>query len=130
LRSPLSYGCVFGVIYIAYAFIRCPGPFNERSGVFQVPVNGFNSRRYTIFLHDTTQRLITLPIKSTYGSDLFSNQLRPGDLSLVCRGREDGLSEVLDSQLANTGADAESFHSIAPEELVTEERLDNGRNPR
>jgi hypothetical protein len=51
-------------------------------------------------------------------------------LSLVCRGSDEGLSEVLHSQLANTGADAKSFHSIGPEELVTEERLDNGRNSR
>jgi len=51
-------------------------------------------------------------------------------LPLVGRSRDESLSEVLDSQLANTGANAESFHSISPEELVAEERLDNCRNSR
>jgi hypothetical protein len=51
-------------------------------------------------------------------------------LSLVCRGRDESVSEVLDGQLANTGANAESFHSISPEELVAEERLDNCRDSR
>jgi hypothetical protein len=51
-------------------------------------------------------------------------------LSLVCRSRDESVSEVLDSQLANTGTNAESFHSISPEELVAEERLDNCRNSR
>lgn len=68
-------------------------------------------------------------VKATYGSDLFSNYLRPGDLFLVRRGSDKSLSEVLNGQLANTGAHAESFHSIGPEELVAEERLDNGRDP-
>jgi hypothetical protein len=51
-------------------------------------------------------------------------------LFLVSRGCDKGLSEVLDSQLANTGADAESLYSIGPEKLVAEEGLDNGRDPR
>src|SRR6267154_4084424 len=96
-------------------------PFEECSSVFQVAVDGFNSRSHTIFLHDAIQRSNSLLDKKTYGSDLFSNQFRPGNLSLVCRSRDESLSEVLDSQLANTGTDAESFHSISTEELVTEE---------
>jgi len=61
---------------------------------------------------------------------LFSNQFRPSDLSLVCRSSDERLSEVLYGQLANTGANAESFHSICPEELVSEKWLDNGGNSR
>jgi hypothetical protein len=49
---------------------------------------------------------------------------------MVRRSRDESLSKVLDSQLANAGANAESFNSISPEELVTEERLDNRRNSR
>jgi len=61
---------------------------------------------------------------------VFSNQFRPSNLSLVRRSCDEGLREVLDSQLANTGANAESFNSIGPEELITKEGLDNGRNSR
>ena len=68
--------------------------------------------------------------KRAYGSNLFTNQFRPGDLSLVCCGCDESLSKVLDSQLANTGANAKSLHAISPEELVAEERTNNGRNPR
>jgi hypothetical protein len=67
--------------------------------------------------------------KSTYGSDLFANKFRPVNLSLVCGGCDEGLSEILYSQLANASANAKSLHTISPEELVTEEWSDNGRNP-
>jgi hypothetical protein len=68
--------------------------------------------------------------RSTYRSDLFANQFRPLNLPLVCRGYDESLSKILDSQLANTGANAERLHTISPEELVTEERPDNSGNPR
>lgn len=67
--------------------------------------------------------------ESTYRSDLFSNEFRPVNLSLVCRGGDQGLCEILDSQLANATAYAESLYTISPEELVTEEWSNNGRNP-
>ena len=67
--------------------------------------------------------------KSTYGADLFANKFCPVNLSLVCRGCDEGLGEILYSQLANTSANAESLHTISPEELVTEERSNNGWNP-
>jgi hypothetical protein len=67
--------------------------------------------------------------ESTYRSDLFSNEFRPVNLSLVCRGSDEGLCKILDSQLANTTAYPESLHTISPEELVTEEWSNNGRNP-
>jgi len=67
--------------------------------------------------------------KSTYGSDIFANNFRPVNLSLVCRGCNEGLGEILYSQLANASANAEGLHTISPEELVTEERSNNGWNP-
>jgi hypothetical protein len=67
--------------------------------------------------------------RSTYGSDLFANKFRSVNLSLVCRGCDEGIGEILYSQLANASANAESLHTISPEELVAEERSNNGWNP-
>jgi len=43
--------------------------------------------------------------KRTYGSDLFTDQFCPRDLSLVRCGGDESIGEVLDGQLANAGAD-------------------------
>ena len=68
--------------------------------------------------------------RATHGSDLFANQFRTGNLPLVCGGRDEGIGEVLNCQLADTGADSESFHTIGPEELVTNEGSDNSWDSR
>jgi hypothetical protein len=67
-------------------------------------------------------------VRDTHGSDLFTNKLGTGNLPQVCRGCDEGFSEALNGQFANTGANSESFHTIGPEELVTKERSDNSRD--
>lgn len=48
---------------------------------------------------------------------------------LLVSGRGDkGLSETLDSQLPYGRANAQCLHSVGPEELVSEEWLDDGWN--
>ena len=61
----------------------------------------------------------------TYRSDLFTNQLRSFDDLLVGRCFVQSVRKAIYSQLADCSTDSKGFDSIGPEELITEERLDD-----
>ena len=64
----------------------------------------------------------------TYRSDLLANQLRSIDELLVGRRFTERLGQAFNSQLPHSGSNSHRFNTIAPEELVTEEGLDDCRD--
>ena len=67
-------------------------------------------------------------MNETYSSDLFADHSSTIDELRVGRSLMEGMRKALDRQLAHRCTDAQSFNSVAPEELVAEEGLDDRRN--
>ena len=67
---------------------------------------------------------------TTYSSYLFTYRLCPCNLLGIRGCRNQCVCEALHVQLADCRADAQSFHPVRPEELVTEERLNDSWDTR
>jgi len=65
----------------------------------------------------------------TYGTYMFTEQSGTINLLAVSSGGDQSLGQMIDRQLSNARTNSKRFHSVSPEELVTKERLDDGRYP-
>ncbi len=68
-------------------------------------------------------------VSSTYRSDVLTNQSRSIDELLAGRSLMQSMRETVHSQFAHRSTDSERFNSVGPEELITEERLDDSWDP-
>ena len=68
--------------------------------------------------------------KSAYRADLLTNGLGFLNLLDIRGGGSQGIRQALNGQPAHTRPDSKGFDSVGPEELVTEEGMDNSRNAR
>ena len=103
---------------------------DQRASVFQVSVDRFNSSGNPIFLQQDRHEYDVQCYDNhvTYRSDLLTNQSRSLNELLVGRSLVQCVCEAVHSQLAHRSTDPKRFNTIGPEELVTEEGLDDRRD--
>lgn len=68
-------------------------------------------------------------MRDAHLADLFASEACALDLLLIADSLFERLREVVDVEVADVRADAESGDAVGVEMLVPEERLDDGREP-
>lgn len=114
------------MLRIRFVIRRIGGTFDERSRVLKISINGFDGGSYTILLLECQYGMVYTCRVSAYFTNVFPKKFGTINLLLVSCCKDQRLGQGIDSQLADSCANTESLDTIPPEELIPEERSNDG----